>query len=105
MPDLDIIEQVADAIPLGSAADGRPASFAEAIPESIELHCATTLATANSGFDGVTGVSVLVSDSSIEPGTLATGNGANEIVLPLALPSTVTVRAADIATTITLRGL
>ena len=105
LPDLDIIEQVADAIPLGSAADGRPASFAEAIPESIELHCATTLSTAASGFDGVTGVTALVSDLSIDPGTLVVGNGANEIVLPLALPSTVTVRAADVATTITLRGL
>jgi len=105
LPDLDITEQVADAIPLGSAADGRPASFSEAIPESIELHCATTLSIAASGFDGVTGVTALVSDLSIDPGTLAIGNGANEIVLPLALPSTVTVRAADVATTITLRGL
>jgi hypothetical protein len=109
LPDLDITEEVADAIPLGSLADGRPASFAEAATGTIELHCATTKSRTTddekSGFDGVGGVTALVSDVSIDPGTIAIGNGANEIVVPLALPGTVTVRAADVATTITLRGL
>jgi len=105
LPDLDITEEVADAIPLGSLADGRPASFAEAATGTIELHCATTRSSANAGFNGVTGVTALVSDVSIDPGTIATGDGNNEIVVPLALPGTVTVRAADVATTITLRGL
>ena len=110
LPDLDITEEVADAIPLGSLADGRPASFAEAATGNIELHCATTksrnTADNSSGFNGVTGVTALVSDVSIDPGTVATAGGdLNEIVVPLALPGTVTVRAADVATTITLRGL
>ena len=109
LPDLDITEAVADAIPLGSLADGRPASFAEAATGTIELHCATTKSRTTedekSGFDGVSGVTALVSDVSIDPGTIAIGDGVNEIVVPLALPGTVTVRAADVATTITLRGL
>ncbi len=106
---IEVMEQVADAIPLGTAADGVVSNFLGNGAGTVELTCvssneAITFTDADNDRD------VLVSDPSINPGTVTIDN-ANKFTVPLALgtdpvePATTLTSAPYIASTLTVRGL
>jgi hypothetical protein len=106
--DLVISEAVADAFPIGGNADGFPTTYINGTVTKTEvlLHC---LLSNPAIIDDVAAqtATVLASDSSIVPGTLAKETGTdNGFILPLTAGTLSSApRAADTLSTVTISGI
>lgn len=106
--DLVISEAVADAFPIGGNADGFPTTYINGTVTKTEvlLHC---LLSNPAIIDDVAAqtATVLASDSSIVPGTLAKETGTdNGFILPLTAGTlSGAPRAADTLSTVTISGI
>jgi hypothetical protein len=107
--DLVISEAVADAFPIGGNADGFPTTYINGTVTKTEvlLHCLLSNPAIIDDVDEQTAATVLASDSSIVPGTLAKETDTdNGFILPLTAGTLFGApRAADTLSTVTISGI
>jgi len=106
--DIVISEGVADALPIGTNADGYPSTYINGTVTKTEvlLHCLLSNPAIVDDVAAQT-ATILVSDSSIVPGTLAKETGTdNGFILPLTAGTlSGAPRAVDTQSTVTVSGI